>query len=269
MPARPLIWPLLDRFNPPVAFQRRPKSNAGLALTRLPVLPWDTIRATAGAAGYGNVEGDPTLAEFRPWNFGLGQSKRLEDFKSNPRAHPLSEQRHVPAAVHFLPLSQFLPPAAPPNDSRQASRIIWPLMARLFFNPSRVVTSSPVNTNLRAAVPGVVALQQNPIAASQRAPLRPWARMPRPSVVHVNPPSRVVTITGITRDSAGAVLGGCAVELYDTITNLPMMQTISDATTGIYTFTCAKLPPGQHYLVAYKIGAPDRSGTTLNTVVGV
>lgn len=284
MPARPLIWPLLAQLNPQTAYQRYPKSQGNLPLVRVPALPWD-VSSRPGFVGYGNVEGDPSLAEFRALNLGLAalgrQSVRLQEFKTNPRAHSLSEQQRVPAAIHFLPLSQFLPPAPPPNDSRQTSRIIWPLMARLFFNPNRIASGSGDNTNLRAVVPGFIALQQTPKAALQRAsPLLPWARISvnpdmfglsaRPAVVHVNPPSRVITITGVTKDGiTGAIVGGCVVELYDAATNLPMMQTISDATTGVYQFNCAKLPPGQHQLVFYKPGSPDKAGATMNTIVGV
>lgn len=76
-------------------------------------------------------------------------------------------------------------------------------------------------------------------------------------------------ISGVTRDSAGAILGGCVVELYQTLTDLPLQKVTSDATTGAFTFTAARYAPTTHYIVAYKAGSPDVAGTTLNTLTGL
>jgi hypothetical protein len=75
------------------------------------------------------------------------------------------------------------------------------------------------------------------------------------------------TISGVTLDSAGAVLGGVHVELFDTATDLVESRTISDATTGTYVFHVT--PSSTKYAVAYKAGTPDVAGTTVNTLVGV
>jgi hypothetical protein len=75
-------------------------------------------------------------------------------------------------------------------------------------------------------------------------------------------------ISGVTRDNSGAVLGGCVVELYETATDIALFKTTSDATTGAFTFTCARFSPATHYLVAYKAGGTDVAGTSVNTLVG-
>jgi hypothetical protein len=91
-----------------------------------------------------------------------------------------------------------------------------------------------------------------------------------PAVVRpLNIPARIAMISGITRDSTGAVLGGCTVELYLTATDEPLFKVVSDATTGVFTFTCARYAPRTHYIVAYKAGGTDVAGTTLNTLTGV
>lgn len=71
-------------------------------------------------------------------------------------------------------------------------------------------------------------------------------------------------ISGITRDSAGAALGNCAVNLFQTEGNLFVASTVSDA-SGNYSFSV----PGNSstsFIVSYKAGSPDVSGTTLNTL---
>lgn len=73
------------------------------------------------------------------------------------------------------------------------------------------------------------------------------------------------TLTGITRDNAGAVLGNCLVKLFRTGTDELVSQTVSDA-NGVYTIPASSLL--NHYLVVYKAGAPDVAGTTVNTLVG-
>ena len=72
-------------------------------------------------------------------------------------------------------------------------------------------------------------------------------------------------ISGVTRDSVGSPLGLCTVEVFETVSGLLRGSTVSDANgnysldvTGGLTF----------FLVAYKPGSPDVSGTTVNTLVG-
>lgn len=73
------------------------------------------------------------------------------------------------------------------------------------------------------------------------------------------------SITGVTKDSSGAVLGSCTVKLYRTSDDVELLSTVSDAITGAYVFYNASAGP--FYLVAYKSGSPDVAGTTINTIV--
>lgn len=74
-------------------------------------------------------------------------------------------------------------------------------------------------------------------------------------------------ISGITKDSTGAVLVSVTVELFNTLTDTIEAQTVSDSVTGAYIFYVT--PGVTKYAVAYKAGAPDVAGTTTNTLVGV
>ncbi len=90
-----------------------------------------------------------------------------------------------------------------------------------------------------------------------------------PSVIHeLRPiPPTYFRITGITRDSTGAVLGSCTVNWFNTADGSKIDSTTSDA-NGLYEFRTAGQPPNAYYLVAYKAGSPDVGGTTVNTLVG-
>jgi len=72
-------------------------------------------------------------------------------------------------------------------------------------------------------------------------------------------------ITGVTKDSTGAALGGCVVDLFRTVDDSVAGRTVSDA-SGNYTIYAT--PQLTHYAVAYKAGSPDVAGTTVNTLVG-
>lgn len=75
-----------------------------------------------------------------------------------------------------------------------------------------------------------------------------------------------LAISGITKDGTGAILGGCVVDLYETVHNVKIGSATSDLATGAYIFSglAADL---QFYLVAYKPGIPDLAGTTVDTVM--
>jgi hypothetical protein len=246
-----LIWPLLNRLNRTVAMQRRPVAYNARLLPRPISQPWNFA-----------VRPVPTSVDTRLWDTRSG----------------LPQTAVKPAVVKSLSLTWLVVGRIPPPaDMRQASRIIWPLFARLFFNPDRITRQAPENTNLRAAVHGLVYNQQLPRATGSQIrvrPLRPWERAGgskiKPSVVHNLPlPARIAMISGVTRDGAGAILGSCRVELYETATDLPLQTVTSDAVTGAFTFTAARYAPTTHYIVAYKAGSPDRAGTTLNTLTGL
>ncbi len=74
-------------------------------------------------------------------------------------------------------------------------------------------------------------------------------------------------LTGVTRDSAGAALGGCVVDLFTTSDDVLRFSTVSDA-SGNFSFS---LPSNGWtcYLVAYKAGSPDVAGVTVNTLTPV
>lgn len=84
-------------------------------------------------------------------------------------------------------------------------------------------------------------------------------------------PERNLRITGVTKDSTGAVLGLCMVELFDTQTDIKTDTTVSDA-SGNYIVQITKgfsqPQVTTWYVVAYKAGSPDIAGTSVNTLVG-
>lgn len=80
-------------------------------------------------------------------------------------------------------------------------------------------------------------------------------------------PTRLI-ISGVTRDSTGAILGGVTVTLHRTSDECVLETCTSDAVTGEYRFSAIGLSR-TYYVVAYKAGAPDLTGTTVNTLLGV
>jgi hypothetical protein len=81
-----------------------------------------------------------------------------------------------------------------------------------------------------------------------------------------------ITITGITRDNAGAPLGNCEVELYRRVADGGntlgqfVERTTSDG-SGNFTFRLVGL--GQNYQhIAYQVGSPDKAGISARTLVG-
>lgn len=81
-------------------------------------------------------------------------------------------------------------------------------------------------------------------------------------------PPTYFRITGITKDSTGAVLGNCIVDWFNTANDALLGTTTSDV-NGAFEFRTAGQPPNAYYLVAYKAGAPDVTGATVNTLTGV
>ena len=70
-----------------------------------------------------------------------------------------------------------------------------------------------------------------------------------------------MTLTGVTRDANGAILAGCVVDLFDTLTDTKQQATVSDA-NGVFWFSL--MAPGPYYVVSYKVGSPDVAGTSIN-----
>ncbi len=80
------------------------------------------------------------------------------------------------------------------------------------------------------------------------------------------PVNQSINITGITRDSAGAALGGCVVQLFSTPDDRIVSEVTSDG-AGNYSFRVGN--GSEYYVVAYNAGSPDVAGTTVNTLAGV
>ncbi len=80
-------------------------------------------------------------------------------------------------------------------------------------------------------------------------------------------PGVKLLISGVTKDSTGAILASCTVTLFRTTTNLSLETVVSDA-NGVYVFSAIGVSE-TYYVVAYKVGSPDVAGTTVNTLVGV
>lgn len=79
-------------------------------------------------------------------------------------------------------------------------------------------------------------------------------------------PSPYLRVFGVTRNSAGAVLPACSVDLFQTMDDKLVDRAVSDA-NGNYEFRTAAVDL-QYYVLAYKAGSPDVSGTTVNTLIG-
>jgi hypothetical protein len=79
------------------------------------------------------------------------------------------------------------------------------------------------------------------------------------------PPPVRYALQGVTRDSAGVILGSCTVNIFRTSDNSWAGSTVSDATTGAWTFDVIGGSP--FFLYEYKTGSPDRAGASVNTLV--
>lgn len=72
-------------------------------------------------------------------------------------------------------------------------------------------------------------------------------------------------LSGLTLDSAGAVLGNCTVLVFETATNVFRASTISDAGGN---WTVEVTGGASFFAVMYLPGSPDVMGTSVNTLVG-
>lgn len=88
----------------------------------------------------------------------------------------------------------------------------------------------------------------------------------RLAVLKTNPlPTARWLLTGVTKDSTGSALPFCDVDLFISANDVLQQRTQSDA-SGNYSFSVTIAT--QYYIVAYKAGSPDVSGTTVNTLSG-
>lgn len=81
---------------------------------------------------------------------------------------------------------------------------------------------------------------------------------------------RDYVVSGITKDSVGAVLANCTVDIFETEPGRRLVgRTVSDA-AGVYSISVNGPDTGMTFeAFAYKAGAPDLAGATVNTLAGV
>lgn len=70
---------------------------------------------------------------------------------------------------------------------------------------------------------------------------------------------------GFSRDASGGVIAGVTVKCMLTATDTKQSEAVSDA-NGLFVVSTSEA--GGHYLIFYKTGTPDISGTTVNTLLG-
>lgn len=70
---------------------------------------------------------------------------------------------------------------------------------------------------------------------------------------------------GFSRDASGGVIAGVTVKCMLTSTDTKQSEAVSDV-NGLFVVSTAEA--GGHYLIFYKTGTPDISGTTVNTLLG-
>lgn len=120
----------------------------------------------------------------------------------------------------------------------------------------------PINIGRRGfagivAIPGKRFGAAKPNKADQLyVTAKPFRRQPLRDIAY--------TITGVTKDSAGVALGGCTVDLMLTASDTKVDTQTSDG-SGNYSFAATG---GPYYIVAYKKGVPDVSGTSVDTLKG-
>jgi hypothetical protein len=78
--------------------------------------------------------------------------------------------------------------------------------------------------------------------------------------------ARNLSLTGITRDSVGALLGICVTELLQSGGDILTQSTVSDA-GGNFTFT--NPGSGPFFIRSYKDGAPNLAGVTDRNLIAV
>ncbi len=85
-------------------------------------------------------------------------------------------------------------------------------------------------------------------------------------IIAANPDYPLTTptkaIAGVTRNAAGAVLGGCTVKLVRQSDNVTVATAVSHATLGTYSFTRDAADPNTYRVVANLAGAPEVHGVT-------
>lgn len=111
----------------------------------------------------------------------------------------------------------------------------------------------------RSALLGYDMNAESVVLGADRASAAPYWEWPtRWQGVHAR-----FLITGRTLDSNGDPIGPCIVQGFLTETD-EYIGAVSSNSLGEYILPT--IYAGEHYLVAYKTGAPDIAGTTINTI---
>lgn len=170
------------------------------------------------------------------------------------KLHPLMAQQR-PRWTGWRGIPEW--PTMPWNEEDRPPQINF---GRVDLPPTAAYTA-PSNFGLCAL--NLVSIQKKLLRAVPYS-----AAMKYPGVVHeLKPiPPKYYSISGVTRDSAGAALGNCTVHLIGSTNDAIYEQKVSDA-SGAFEFRSAS-PKQNFYLVAYKPGSPDVAGTTINTLIG-
>lgn len=147
-------------------------------------------------------------------------------------------------------------PVMPWNDSDRPPMIAF---GQIEYAPVASDTL-PSNSSLCALALNSVSLKQF-LQPQRPRTTQEWSRIP--AVVRAQPPAVMTrfTFSGVSRDSAGAVLGNCQVLVFRTYDNILAAQTTSDG-SGNWSVIVDRQQ--RHFFVEYKAGAPDVFGTSLN-----
>lgn len=135
---------------------------------------------------------------------------------------------------------------------------------RVTANRSAAVTTSPTPSFARAII--------SARSFSTNASGTPRTRLDLPQEVlnriipaatpdwPLNPPTKA--ITGVTRDTTGAVIGGATVRLIRQVDDVKVATVTSDPVTGVYGFARGTDDPYAYYVIAFKDGVPEVHGVS-------
>lgn len=117
--------------------------------------------------------------------------------------------------------------------------------------------------SVRRSKNGVLQVRAN---AGISTPCGAWVTKPWPPLLRMTVGGYArYSLSGVSRDSSGVALGGCTVKVFLTGNDTKQFETISDG-SGNWSIDVGA-NPGPFYYVEYKVGSPDRAGTSINTNV--
>jgi len=122
----------------------------------------------------------------------------------------------------------------------------------------------PTFQNMRRASGNVLAIPGRRFAAARPKSANSLTVSSKP--IRSKPGYLNMSMSGVSKDSAGATLGSCRVMIFRTEDNSFVTETTSDASGN---WSVGLLKGGPFFAVAYKAGSPDVAGTTVNTLTPV